>query len=198
MSFETKKDVVFKEVVNSSANYYAAAGSSEGNPFFRLDPGMVIWTWVLVFLLVAILYKFAWKPILNSLDKREKKIRDSLENAERIEQKMLDADLEYQRILNDAKTQAKSILVESRKSADSLKEEIEITAKKNAENIIKKAEDIAAKERERLLISLKKETINISLKIASVIINKNMDVEKNKEMSKKMLENINGKVEEIL
>ena len=64
------------------------SGGGGGNALLSLDPGVLIWTWVTFFILLFILYKFAWKPILGGLAAREKKIRESLENAEKIKQEL--------------------------------------------------------------------------------------------------------------
>ncbi|HLA69270.1 MAG TPA: F0F1 ATP synthase subunit B, partial [Bacteroidota bacterium] len=81
---------------------------------FDINPGLSIWTTVVFVLLVLVLGKFAWKPLLKTLQDREKSIRDSLEQAERAraeaaellkqnERNMARADEEYQKIVREAK-----------------------------------------------------------------------------------------------
>jgi len=47
----------------------------------NLDPGMMIWAWITFLALLGLLYKFAWKPILSTIEKREQTIQDSLDKA---------------------------------------------------------------------------------------------------------------------
>ena len=60
------------------------------------DPGLIIWTTIIFTLLLIVLRKFAWKPILNSVDEQNKKIQEALEAADKAkeEMKLLNADNE--------------------------------------------------------------------------------------------------------
>ncbi len=53
------------------------------NPLVQLDPGLFVWTIITFLILLTLLSKFAWKPLLNALEKREDEITNSLENAEK-------------------------------------------------------------------------------------------------------------------
>ncbi len=72
--------------VSAASEAAGAEGAGHGGPsLMEPDPGGAIWTIVLFVLLVAVLGKFAWPPILRGLQEREQKIRGDLENAEKAE-----------------------------------------------------------------------------------------------------------------
>ena len=74
------------EVRHESSEHHGAA--SEQNPLIKLDPGLFIWTIITFLLLLTILKKFAWKPLLEILDERQKSIEDSLDAAEKARQEL--------------------------------------------------------------------------------------------------------------
>ena len=84
---------------------HEAAAPSGGSALFSLNPGMIIWTWIVFGTLALLLYKFAWKPILNGLTAREKKIKESLENAERIKQELESISRKQAEILSQAQAE---------------------------------------------------------------------------------------------
>ena len=79
--------------------------------------------------------KVAWKPILANLDARETRIRESLENAEKIESQLADAEASRKKLISDAETSAKTIITEAKETAQKLAKEINETAKAEAQSL---------------------------------------------------------------
>ena len=92
-------------------------GHSGMPPLLRFDPGVGVWTIVTFVLLLILLKKFAWKPILDSLDARDKAIQGSLDQAARIQAENARLAEEQKRILAEAKAQAGEIVQTARESA---------------------------------------------------------------------------------
>ena len=107
-----------------------------GIDIFKPDVVMSILTWVTFFILLVILKKFAWKPILKGLDDREEHIRKSLQEADQAKEQLAQIEKKKIQILEEAKTQANAIIEQSRKMGGELAGQIEGRAKKNAEEII--------------------------------------------------------------
>ena len=82
--------------------------------------GLVFWTSVVFILLIFILKKFAWKPILDSVDKRNKNIEDALQSAENAKKEMENLTADNEKILAEAKAQRDLILKEAREMKESL------------------------------------------------------------------------------
>jgi F-type H+-transporting ATPase subunit b len=112
---------------------------SEQNPLVKLDPGLFIWTVLTFVLLLTVLAKFAWKPLLLMLDERNKSIEESLLSAEKARKELENINQESESILMKAKTEAQSIVGEAKSAADNMKEDIVSKARSEAEGQLEKA-----------------------------------------------------------
>ena len=105
-----------------------------------MDPSknMVIWTWVTFGILLIILHKFAWKPILAGLDKREGDIKESVENAEKIRDELAQIEQKREKSIAEADEKAKDIVSMARKAAVEASKVIENKAKEEAKILLEK------------------------------------------------------------
>jgi len=130
-------------------------------------------------ILVGILTKFAYKPLMQALEERQNKITDNIESAERERQEAEQLKLGYQKQLAEARAQAQAIVEKAEKLAEETKEEILKEARIESARILKTVQDEVARERELALAQLKGEVVALSMAAASKIIEKNMDNEIN-------------------
>ncbi|MBF0510850.1 MAG: F0F1 ATP synthase subunit B [Candidatus Omnitrophica bacterium] len=172
---------------NSSVTHAASNG---GPNILMPETLMVILTWVTFFLVLWILQKFAWKPILQGLKNREDYIRKSLDDADKIKAELVKVEETKIQILNEAKEKANIIIEQSRKSGHELANQIEGQAKKNAEDIIENAYQEIESERQRVKNALKKESAQIAVSLAEKILKENMDNEKNKKLINEAIKGI--------
>ena len=93
------------------------------NPLVQLDPGLFVWTILTFLLLLTVLTKFAWKPLLKMLKDREDLIRTSLEDAEKAQTELAKLNAEGEEIINKARAEAQEILSQGKSSAVKMKEE---------------------------------------------------------------------------
>ncbi len=152
--------------------------------------GTIFWTVITFVILVLILRKFAWKPILQMLDEREKRIKDSLEAAEQarlVAQKTL---AEQSKILDDARTEAQEMLSKTRKAAEVTKEEILAKAKKDAEQLIAKAKQDIELSREKTMEEIRTMVVNLSISAAQKIIGKTLDQKEQEALVNDFLSNL--------
>ena len=89
-----------------------ASHSQQG--FFAPDVSMVLLTWITFFLLLAVLYKFAWKPILSALKEREESIQESLDSAKHAKEEMAQLKADNEKIIAQAKIERDQLLKEAR------------------------------------------------------------------------------------
>ena len=94
------------------------------NPLVQLDPGLFVWTILTFLLLLTVLTKFAWKPLLKMLKDREELIRSSLEDAEKAQTELAKLNAEGEEIINKARAEAQTILSEGKAASAKLKDEI--------------------------------------------------------------------------
>ena len=92
------------------------------NPLVQLDPGLFVWTIVTFLLLVFVLAKFAWKPLLKMLQDREDMVRSSLEDAEKAKSELERLNEESEAIMAKARSEAQSILADGKAAAEKVKE----------------------------------------------------------------------------
>ena len=160
------------------------------NPLVQLDPGLFVWTILTFLLLLFILAKFAWKPLLKMLNDREELIRSSLEDAEKAKEKLEKLNAEGEAIINQARSEAQSILSEGKAAAAKLKDETLDVAKEQAKQIASEAEKQINIEKDKAIAEIKSEVVNLSMSIAEKLINKNISPEDNKALIDESLSSV--------
>lgn len=143
--------------------------------FMTADGVMAILTWATFLGLLFILQRFAWGPILTTLQNREKTIRESLEKAEQIQIELGELERSKSKIIADAKTEASVILEDSRKKAVENARLIEIQAKAHAKDILEAAQQSIEGEKEHVRKALRKESATVAVRLASILIKENLD-----------------------
>ena len=152
------------------------------NTLVQPDPGLYIWTIVTFLVLVAALAKFAWRPLLEALERRQDLIRKSLDDAQKAKQELEKLNVESQRILAAARTEAEQILSNTRSDANRFREELKQKAQVEAAGIVKNAEKQIALETARALQQIRTEAVDISVAIASKLLARNVSKEDNERL----------------
>ena len=160
------------------------------NPLVQPDPGLFIWTIVTFLVLVALLAKFAWTPLLQALETRQNAIRKSLDDAQQARQELERLNSESTQILNRARVEAEAIITQSRSDGDRLREEIRARARTEADNIVKNAERQIQLETSRALEQIRREAVDLSVMIASKIIQRNLTREDNEKLIDEALKQV--------
>ena len=132
--------------------------------------GLMFWTCVVFVLLLVLLKKFAWKPILDAVDERNESIDNALKAADKAKEEMAALNADNERIL-----------IEARKERDLLLKE----AREIKENIITEAKEIAVSEADKIIISAKEQINNDKMKAITEL--KNQVAELSIEMTEKIL-----------
>ena len=121
-------------------------------------------------ILFFLLRHFLYKPILGILDRRQKRIKESLDKAADIDKKSQDADKEYKERLAQANRDAAGIVEEARKNAEKLRKEILESAEKEADDIRAKANFQIVEERKTLYADVKKNAAKLAIFIVTKIL----------------------------
>lgn len=133
-------------------------------------------------ILLAILAKFAWKPIMQALEDRQNKIAGDLANAEKEREAAENLRQEYQQQLAEARAQAQSIIDKATKLAEQTKDQIIEEARAENARLLKAAEEQIAIERERALAQMRSEVVALSMAAATKIIEQNLDTNTNAKL----------------
>jgi len=174
------------------ANLIFAVLAAEGGGGGLLDvnPGLIFWTVITFLILLLILKKLAWKPILTALDQRENSIKEALEKADK-------ARLEAQKALEEnkasivrAEEEAKKIIDQSRLFADKLKEQIMQDSKVKAQKIIEDASAEIERKKDSAFNELKSQIVDIAVQAAEKILKENLDKDAQKKIIDKHIADI--------
>ena len=148
--------------------------------------GLIIWQLIVFLLLVFLLSKLAWKPIINSLKERETSIQEALDTAEKARHEMSQLKSDNEKLLKEAREERDRILKEAREVSNRLKEEAQTNAKKTADKIIEDAKAAINIEKQAALRDVKTQVAMFSLEIAEKLMKQNLS---NDKAQKELVEN---------
>jgi F-type H+-transporting ATPase subunit b len=146
-----------------------------GGGLLSVNPGLAFWTVLTFLLLLLILKKVAWKPILNALDEREAKIRESLEMAEKAKDEAALMIAEHKQSIQQAEEEAKAIVEQARRYAEQVKEKMLEDSKQQAQKIVGDASLEIERKKNEAFTELKRSVAELSIAIAEKLLRKNLD-----------------------
>jgi F-type H+-transporting ATPase subunit b len=149
---------------------------------FAGNVGNAIWTLAIFVLVVLVLGKFAWGPVLALLQQREEFIHRSLVEAKHDREEAEGRLKEYVAKLHGARAEAAAIIEETRRDAERLREELRQKARTEAETMIANAERQIALQTRRAIQEIRREAGDLSVAIASKIIQRNLTKEDNQRL----------------
>ena len=156
----------------------------------KFDPGLLIWTILTFLILVALLTKFAWKPLMLMLDTRQESIKKSLADAETAKRELERLQEESSHIIRKARVEAETIVSKSWSDAEKLREEMKVKAKAEADAIVKESQRQIEIEAGRALRQIRSEVADLSIAIASKVIQRNVSKEDNDRLIQDTLKQI--------
>ncbi len=145
----------------------------------QADPGLFIWTVLTFLVLLALLNRFAWKPLLKFLEERRAAIEKSVDDAKRVTAELQQVQEDSARLLAQARSEAAAIVARSRGDADRFREEMRKTARDDAAAILKNAGREIQLETARALQQLRHEAVDLSVAIASKLLRRNISAADN-------------------
>jgi F-type H+-transporting ATPase subunit b len=153
--------------------------------------GLFFWQLLIFVGLILILKKFAWKPILDTLNERENSIKESLESAQKAKDEFSKIKADNDKIISDAKKERDSIISDAKKTGREIIEESKNSAKLESEKIIENARESITKEKDLILKDLKFQVVDISVEIASKILKKEFnEKQKQDDYTQKLIDEI--------
>ena len=160
------------------------------NPLVQPDPGLFIWTILTFLVLVALLARFAWRPLLEALDRRQEAIAKSLEDAQRARQELERLQRESAEMMRQARVEADAVVSRSRSDAEALREELKQKSRAEAAAIVKNAEKQIQLETARAIQQIRNETIDLSVAIASKILRRQVSKEDHEGLIEETLKQV--------
>lgn len=151
------------------------------------DLMMVVLTWVTFFLLLGILYKFAWQPILSALDAREERIRRSLDDARKAQEELEQIRLTKDAKISEADRQAQAIVDTARRAAIEGAKNTEHKAREDAKIILTNAQQEIRAQAEKASVALREESVTIAVGLAEKILQEELDAKKHQKLIDRLI-----------
>ena len=137
--------------------------------------GLFFWQLFIFVGLVLLLRKFAWKPILDTVNERETSIKNAINAAEEAKNEMALSQANNQKFLKEALAEREALLKEARTNGDEIVSQAKTEAKAEADKIIALAQESIQNEKRAALNELKNQVAQISLDIAEKVIDSELD-----------------------
>ncbi|MAE71721.1 MAG: ATP synthase F0 subunit B [Gemmatimonadetes bacterium] len=153
----------------------AAGGDGSGSGPFAGDIGNALWTLVIFLLVVWVLGRFAWGPLLNALQSRERFIRESLEEAKKDRDEAAAQLARHEERMAEARAEATAIVEEGRRDADVVKQRIEVKAQEEADKMIERARREIGIAKQTAVHDLYAQAADMATELAGRIIDKELD-----------------------
>src|SRR5262245_23236663 len=160
------------------------------NPMVQPDPGLFIWTIITFLVLLFLLAKFAWKPLLKALEARQETIRKSLEDAQKAKEELERLQTQSAQIIRQARIDADAIVAKTHAEAEKLGEELRQKAREEADGIVRNAERQIQNETRRALQEIRNEAVDLSVTIASKLLQRHVPKEDNARLIDETLKQI--------
>lgn len=152
------------------------------NSLINADPGLFIWTAVVFLGFILVLGRYAWKPLLASLQQREQNIRESLDAAEKAMIRAEQIGKANEQALREVEQLAQRLRREAVEEAEKIRADRIDKAKQEADELIEKAKQTIEQEKKRAMTELRNEVADLAIKSASMILDNELDADKNKKL----------------
>jgi len=156
------------------------------------SPGLFVMQSVILLILILLMRKFAWKPILNSLQEREEGIESAINLAEQARKEIAELKSANENLLKEARAERDLIIKDAKETASKMVEEAKNNAKVEAEKVIVSARHAIEVEKAAAISELKLHVASLSIEIAEKIVREELSSDdKQKALASKLAEDIN-------
>jgi F-type H+-transporting ATPase subunit b len=155
------------------------------------DIGTIFWMLLMFIIVMVILKKFAWKPILNALRNREQSIEDALRSADRAKKEMEKLQADNAKIMADARKDRDKLLKETKKTSEMILTEAKNKAGEESKKIIQAARVQIENEKDAAIADIRNQVAEISVDIAEkILMEKLKDDKTQQELMEKLLKDV--------
>jgi F-type H+-transporting ATPase subunit b len=153
-----------------------------GSSLITPDPGTIIWTIITFVILAFLLGRFAWKPLLQVLEEREKTVRDSLEQAQKARIEAEETLRRNQELLAGARRETAAILEQGKREAESLRGETLARTRKEAQDLVEQGKRQIQFEQKQAVEQLRRQVADLAIRAAERLIVRSLDDAKHREL----------------
>jgi len=146
------------------------------------NPGLIIWTVITFVFVLLVLKKYAWGPLLSSLDERENSIREAIEQADKAREEAQAAAEEHKQAVVQAQADAQAAINKAREDAERVARDVHERAEEEAQQLLEQARRTIQQERDQALQELRQQTAELAVLAAGQLLEENLDDERNRKI----------------
>ena len=177
----------------ASPNLLFAQGEGEGGGgLYDINTGLSVWTLIVFVSLLFVLGKYAWGPIVDAVDGREKGIQAALDEAADLNAEAARLLDEHREQIADARRQASEIFAEAKVAGDRVRKELEEKARAEAQGIVERALAEIERERDGAIETLRRESVDLVLAAASRLMGESFDQDTDRELVERYLDELSN------
>ena len=154
--------------------------------------GLILWTLIAFGIVFFILAKYAWKPILKSLDERQKNISDSILSAENMKKEMAQMQSENEALLAKAREERSQMMREAKDMRDKIIQDAKEQARKETNKIVADAQSVINQQKMAAITDLKNQVGNLVLEVSEKVLRRELN---NKEDQEKYIQKLAQDIE---
>jgi F-type H+-transporting ATPase subunit b len=176
----------------ATASPLLAQEAPASQPVNLLDPhgGLMFWTLVIFVLLLIILSKFAFKPIIAAVEAREQALEDAIEGAKRDREEAARLLADQRAQLDKSRGEVQKLIADGRATSEKMKAEMLEQTRLQQQELLERARRDIQGERERAIADLRREAVDLALAGASRVIERNLDDASNRQLVESFLSSI--------
>ncbi|MDT0685485.1 F0F1 ATP synthase subunit B [Autumnicola psychrophila] len=153
--------------------------------------GLFFWQTIVFLILIFLMARFAWKPVLNGLRQREETINDSLASAEKARKDMQNLKADNERLMQEARAERDAVLREARELKEKIVADAAEEAQEKADSIVAQAKTSIEMEKRAAMADIKNQVASLSIEIAEKVVRKELS---SKEKQHQMIDDMLGDV----
>ena len=139
-------------------------------------------------ILLLVMYFFAYKPVLKMLDERSRKIKDSMEEVQKVKDQAAQTEEEFKKKIEAASKEGQEVIARAMRTGEDARQRAQLEAKQEAQGLVEKARVEIERERNETIGELRQEFADLTVVAAEKVIGKSLDKEAHREIIDKVLD----------
>jgi len=160
------------------------------NPLLRFEPGLMLWTALTFLVLLFVLRKIAWKPLLEALDAREKRIEDALQKAERAQKEAEQAIAENRKRSDEAIRQAEQLMEQARQDAEQTRRKLVEDARAESQRVVDQGMRRLEAEQRAAMQEVRAVAADLAIRAAGRLIQSSLTEQQQRELVDQFLQDV--------
>jgi F-type H+-transporting ATPase subunit b len=157
-------------------------GGEQGFTPFSINSGLIFWTILVFGALLVVLWRLGWPALLKSVEDRERRIQQQLDEAERARAEAARLLEEHKRTIAAARNEAQEMVAKARAVAEKERQTLLAKAREEYEQLLARARKEIGEEKEKAILELRREAVDLSIAAASKLVEAKLDTDANRRL----------------